>query len=190
MNKKTAVKTKTLEPVKLKSKAIAKRNLHPDVREPIEATSSRVTISKARDMADLTRMVTWDKVTLGPRKTSGNFAKLNLVNATVFSAETNSILLSSTEGAFAEASVAYKALAAGDNFLVRFLIDVISDGSSFQLSTFGTSSPQTMTLDSGPHEIPVVAEAQAAGDHSVQLLLKMPNRSFYLTAIEIQPLSE
>jgi len=189
MNKKTAAKTTVLEPVKLKSKGLKNRKLEVDVREPMEVTASRLTLSKAKDMSDLTKGITWSKVRLNARKTSGNFVKLNLVNATVFSAETNWILLASNSGSFAEASVAYKALKAGDNFLVRFLIDVISDNSLFQLSTFGGSAPLTMTLNAGSHEIPVVAVAQAAGDHSVQLLLKMPDRAFYLSAIEIEPLN-
>jgi hypothetical protein len=189
VDKKTAVRTTVLEPTKLKSKGLKRRKLEFGTREPIEVSASRATLSKAKDMADLTKGVTWSKVRLDARKTSSSFAKLNLVNAIVFSAETNWILLASNSGSFAEASVAYRALKAGDNFLVRFFIDVISNNSLFQLSTFGGSAPQTMTLNAGPHEIPVVADAQIAGDHSVQLLLKMPDKAFYVSAIEIQPLN-
>ena len=189
MNKKTTMKTTTLEPVKVKSKVIKKRKLDIEVREQMEVTKSRATLSKAKDIGDLTKQVSWSKVWLDSRKTSGNFVKLHLVNALVFSADSNTILLTSTTGAFAEASVWYKALKAGDNFLVRFFIDVINDGAQFQLSTFGGSASMQMTLNAGPHEIPVIAVADFAGDHAVQLLLKMPNRSFYLVGIEIQPLT-
>jgi hypothetical protein len=190
MRKKTVTTTTVLEPVKLKSKVMKKRKLDVEARAPIEATASRATLSKAKDMADLTKQVSWAKVLLNARKTSGNFVKLHLVNVLVFSAEDNTILLTGTSGAFAEASVWYKALKAGDNFLIRFFIDVISNGSQFQVATFGGTAPVTMTLNAGPHEIPVVATAQAAGDHSVQMLLTTPNRSFYLQGLEIQPLAE
>jgi hypothetical protein len=188
MNKKTTMKTTTLEPVKVKSKVIKKRKWDFDEREPMEVTKSRATLSKAKDIGDLTKQVSWSKVWLDSRKTSGNFVKLQLVNALVFSAESNTILLTSTDGAFGESTVCYKALKAGDNFLVRFFIDVINDGALFQITTSGGSIVQ-MTLNAGPHEIPVVTEADFAGDHAVQLLLKMPNRSFYLVGIEIQPLT-
>jgi hypothetical protein len=187
MNKKTAVKTTVLDLVKVKSKVV-KRNLDVEEREPIEVTRSRATLSKAKDMADLSKQISWTKVRLDARKTTGNFVKLNLVNATIFSAETNWIMLASNNSTFGEASVAYKALKAGDNFLIRFFIDVISNNSLFQVSTFGGTAPVTMTLNSGPHEIPVVAVAQNAGDHSAQLLLKEANKAYYLSAIEIEPL--
>ena len=187
MNKKTAVKTTVLQPVKLKSKTV-KRNLDVEAREPIEVTRSRATLSKAKDMADLSKQVSWTKVRLDARKTSSPFAKLNLVNVLTFSAETNWITIVSTASSFAEATVAYKALKAGDNFLIRFYIDVISNNSVFKVSTFGGTAPTTMTLSSGPHEIPIVAVAQNAGDHSAQLLLNEANKGFYLSGIEIEPL--
>ena len=189
MNKKTATKTNVLEPIKLKSKGLKNRNLTPEARDPLEFTRSRATLSKAKDMADLTEMVSWSKVWLDARKTSSTFAKLRLVNASIFSADTNSILLASNASTFAEASVDYKTLKAGDNFLVRFFIHVISNNSVFQLSTFGGTAPLTMTLNVGTHEIPVVAVAQNAGDHAVQLLLKEANKSYNLIGIEMQPLS-
>jgi hypothetical protein len=189
--KATAVATTVLDIKKLKSKGLKRRKLDfASERPPMEATGSRATLSKAKDIGELSKGLTWSKVMLNAQKTSGNFAKLNLTNVLSFSAESNWITLVSTSNTWAEASVAYKALKAGDNFLVRFFIDVISNGSQFQLSTFGGSAPVSMTLNAGPHEIPVVAVAQIAGDHSVQLLLTMPNRGFYLQGIEIQPLSE
>ena len=186
MNKKTAVKTTVLDLVKVKSK-IVKRKLDVEDREPIEVTRSRATLSKAKDMADLSKQVSWSKVRLDARKTSSTFAKLELTNASSFSAKDNWITLMGNNINFGEATIDYQALKAGDNFLVRYFIDVISDNSRFQLSASG-AAPVTMTLNSGPHEIPLVAVAQAAGHHFVQLLLNEANKGYYLRAIEIEPL--
>lgn len=189
MNRKTSVKTTVLEPVRLKSKAITKpRNINPDVRGPNKVSSSGVTISKAKRLADALKGMKWAKVRLDARKTYTTNAKLNLNPAVLFNSVQNYILLHSSDGLFADAEVVYKAQKAGDNFLIRYFIDVVSNNTEFKLFTFGAAPTQTLMLNAGPHEIPVVAVAQSAGEHSAQLALQMNDRAFYLQAIEIQPL--
>jgi hypothetical protein len=188
MRKKAAPKTIAHEPIKLTTKGVVPRKLGRGMREAQDFTKSGLTLAKAKKLADTLKGLKWAKVRLDARKTYTVHAKLNLVNAAIFNAEQNYILLTTTPTSFGEASVVYKAYKEGDHFLVRFFVDVISNGTKFRISTFNGSPPQEVTLSAGTHELPVVAQAAFVGDHAVQLLCITDNKAYYLQAIEVQPI--
>ncbi|HET6644470.1 MAG TPA: hypothetical protein VFG65_03125 [Fimbriimonadales bacterium] len=126
--------------------------------------------------------------TLDSRHTYTVHAQLHLNGAGIFNAKTKLILIACHEGLNGVAGIEFNAPAAGEHYLITFFVDVISDDTTLKLFTFGDSPDQTLQLNSGQHEIPVIAIPSLAGDQSVQLCIQMEDHGFYLNKIEIEKL--
>lgn len=71
--------------------------------------------------------------------------------------------------------------------MINFVIGAIYDDLTLEVRSAG-KLVQTTTVQSGNHELPVVAVPAASGHQSVLLWVNEETQAFYLHRIEIQPL--
>ena len=126
-------------------------------------------------------------MTLTARKTFSARAQL-VYNATGYlDAEKNHIYAYSSGPMPVFVGVRFNAPKVGDHYLIKFVIDVITKDTEFEVRASG--SPKTsLKLGHSRQEVIVVAVPKVVGPQSVDLYLIDNPFGFYLQRIEIQPL--
>jgi len=192
---KTAAKTKpaskktiTHAVIKVMTKG-ARKMTRTGIRPPLppaigSATDPRA-IGTQLDASFLSKK--WSKVTLTARKTYSTPAQLVYHATGYLDAEKNHIYAWSSGPMDVYVGVRFNAPKVGDNYLIKFVIDVINRDSEFEIRASGTGKT-SMKLAAGNHELLVVAVPKVIGPQSVDLYLTHDAFGFYLHRIEIQPL--